>query len=164
MSRVKARNPIVTKAVITSLVVILSVLLIWFCASIIFKSMSSLAYDIGPKAGLSNYKDFVLKNYYDYLDLVKKYNINEDLTIENFANNYYVVSFQEYDTCAESRIKDVEKVEIGDTINIMFKVYNKCGWCQKHIALHLIKIDKFSGNKEITYDYSYNKKLDCGTV
>lgn len=164
MSRVKARNPLVTKIVIIVLVVLASVLLIGFCVGIIFKSMSSLAYDIGEKSNLSDYEDFVLKNYYDYLNLVKKYNINEDLTIENFADNYYVVSFQEYDACAESRMKDVSHIEISDTINITFKVFNQCGWCKKHIALHLIKVDKFSGNKEITYNYEYDKELDCGTI
>lgn len=164
MSRVKARNPIVTKVMVTALVSILSILLIIFCANIIIKSMSSLSYDLGEKSTLSSYEDFVIRNYYDYLDLVKKYNLEEDLTIENFSNNHYVASFQEYDPCAESKMMDVEDIEIEDKITITFKINNKCGWCKKHIALYLIKVDKLQENKEIIYNYTYAKELDCGTV
>ena len=164
MSKLKARNPMTTKILIIIFIVIVSVLLLWFCLSVILKSMSSLAYDIGEKQYSAKYEDFVLKNYYDYLKLVDQYNISEDLTIENFSNNYYVVSFQEYDSCAESKMKDVKDVKINEKIDITFKIYNKCGWCKKHIAMHLIKVDKFSGNKEINYNYVYAKNLNCGTI
>jgi len=51
-----------------------------------------------------------------------------------------------------------------DTIKITYKIHNKCGWCKKHLALHLIKIDKLKEEKLITYDYTYAKKLNCGAV
>ena len=164
MSRVKAKNPIFVRAVVITMVVIASVALIVFCINIIIKSMSTLVYDLGEKSALSGYEDHVIKNYYDYVELTKKYGIDESLTIENFENNYYVASFQEYDPCAEAKMMDVQNVSIGENIEIEFLVHNKCGWCKKHIALHLIKIDKISGNKEITYNYNYAKKLNCGTI
>ena len=164
MDRVKVRNPIVIKGLIIGFVVLISIGLISFCGWIIFKSMNTMTYDLGEKSNLTDYEDFVIRNYYDYLDLVEKYGIEENLTIENFANNHYIASFQEYDPCGESKMKDVENVVIDENIHVIFKINNKCGWCKKHIALHLIKIDKINENKKITYDYTFAKKLDCGTV
>lgn len=164
MSRVKAKNPIAVKVSVTVFVVVISILLIAFCIGIIMKSLDSFAYDLGEKNKVTDYQDVVLRNYYDYLSLVEKYGIDENLTIENFEKNHYIASFQEYDPCGESKMKDVESVDIGEDIHITFKINNKCGWCKSHIALHLIKIDKVANNKAITYDYIYAKELNCGTI
>ena len=127
--------------------------------------MNTLAYDLGEKSFLNGYEDYILKSYEDYLSLVKKYEINQDLTAENFVKNYYVVSFQEYDPCGESKMKEIKNIEINEVINITFKVNNKCGWCKKHLALHLIKIDQIPDDKKINYSYTYAKKsLQCGTI
>ena len=164
MSRVKARSPIVTKVVITIFVILISVALIIFCAGIIWKSISRLSYDLGEKEKLSGYEDFIIKKYDDYVSLVEKYGIEQSLTIENFENNYYIASFQEYDPCGESKMKEIESVNIAENIHITFKINNKCGWCKKHISLHLIKIDKITEDKKITYNYTFAKKLDCGVI
>ncbi|MBQ6841123.1 MAG: hypothetical protein IJO63_03295 [Bacilli bacterium] len=164
MSRVKAKNPIFVKVSVTILVVVLSVALVALGVWTIIKSMNSLAYDIGEKDKITGYKDHIIKNYYDYLDLVKLYDIEENLTIDNFENNYYIVSFQEHDPCGESKFMDVEDVVIGDKITVSFKINNSCGWCKKHIVLHLIKIDKIKENLEIEYKYDYAKELECGTI
>ena len=164
MSKFSIKNPIVIKVLITIIVISISSALIYLGIWTVMRSMNYLAYDIGEKDKLTGYKDYILKNYYDYLELVKLYDIEEELTVENFENNYYLVSYQEYDPCGESKFKEVEKVEIGEKIKVSFIIHNSCGWCKKHIAMHLIKIDKVKDSPQIEYSYEYAKELDCGTI
>lgn len=51
------------------------------------------------------------------------------------------------------------------SVNIKFKVFNKCGWCKSKMILYLIKIDKITDpTVPINYSYTYNKELDCGQI
>ena len=126
--------------------------------------MNNLAYDLGEMSKVKDYRDAIVDNYNEYLIIVKKYNIEKNLNINHFEKYDYILSFQEYDPCGESKFKEIDNIEIKDTIKITYKIHNKCGWCKKHLALHLIKIDKLKEEKLITYDYTYAKKLNCGAV
>ena len=104
--------------------------------------------------------DTIIHNYDEYKKLVDKYNVDIFLTPDNFKNNYYVASFQEYDSCKEKE-RMVEKVEINDDIKITYKINNKCGWCKEKVLLYLVKIEKVTSDLPVTYDYIYKNKLEC---
>lgn len=160
----KIRNTLVIRIGTIIIVLVLSLILIVWLFFIVTKSMNELSYDLGEKNKIGNYSDKILKTYNEYSELVKKYNLTIELSETNFKDNYYIASFVEYDSCAESKLKEVESVNISDTIHITYKVFNKCGWCRPHIALHLIKVDRFNEEKQITYEYSYQKTVDCGVI
>ena len=162
VNRLKVRSSLTNRILIILLFLVCGSLILFFSFKLINKSYSNLAYEIGSYS--LEYKDYILKNYEEYLDLTKLYKIDVELTNENFINNYYLVSFQEYDSCAEKKFKEVEKIEIDKNINITFRVFNKCGWCKAKTALHLIKIDKIDSYEKIKYDYVYNDELQCGTI
>lgn len=166
MSRVRAKNPLVVKIFIIVFVCIVSLILAYYVMKIIISS-NSLSYDLGETVTTLDYKDVVLTNYSEYEKLMKKYGVQKDLAANNFSTNYYLASFQDYDTCSETKMKTVKSATVGDDIKIVYEIHNKCGWCKKHIALFLIKIDKYpysESKKVITYDYEYENELDCGTV
>ena len=54
--------------------------------------------------------------------------------------------------------------ESNGELNITFEVYNKCGWCKKHIVLYLIEISKSNENSKINYNYEFANEIDCGNI
>lgn len=164
VNRLKVQNSFTKKIITIISFIAIGTVLVIFAMNIINDSMSNLAYDLGEKSSLTGYKDLILKNFDEYLELVKKYDIEQNLTVENFQDNNYIASFQEYDECSESKFKEVLDIKYEDSIKVTFKIYNKCGWCKTHVALHLIKIDSILKETDITYDYVYAKELNCGTV
>ena len=149
--------------------IMIFILCIIFAGAVIFiafwalKNSNSLYYEMD---NIDVYSDTILYDYDDYKDFVKYYQIQDDLIKEDFKDNSYIASFQEYDKCSENKVKKVEDIKISkNNINIKYKVFNKCGWCRSKMLVYLIKTDKLSEkNYEITYDYNYQKKLNCGII
>ena len=156
------RNSFVIKLILIFLSCIAAVILATYVVKLA-RNSNSLTYDLGSK--VTDYEDTFLKNFSDYENLVKKYNIKKDLTNSNFTNSYYLASFQDYDSCSESKYKLVSSVKLEDTLNITYEVFNKCGWCKKHIILYLIEINKYEGEDPvINYSYNYQNEINCGDI
>lgn len=166
MSKLGPRNPIIYRSLIIIISIIFVIGIIVF-AVIKIKESNSLNYDIGERDLNKTYNDIIIKNYDEYKEVVNKYKIVNDLKPEDFTNNYYLVSFQEYDSCSERKRKQVGKTSVDDnTIEIEFKRYNKCGWCKSHIILYLIKIDKIKNVEGVKINYAYtdDKTVNCGNA
>lgn len=165
MRKIGPRNPIVVRITIIVLIAVLTIGILFFAAKNILES-NALNYDIGEKEYNHKYPDTVLTSYEEYTSFIKDYDIAIDLKQTDFSNNYYVAVFQEYDSCSEAKRKQVENAEASNaSINIDFKIYNKCGWCKSHMILYLVKIDKIDDiDVPINYNYSYSKELDCGNI
>lgn len=156
------RNSLVMKLLIIFAACIGAVFLASYVVKIA-RNSNSLTYDLGSQ--LTSYKDTILKSYKEYEKLADSYGIKKDLASNNFSTHYYLASFQDYDSCAESKYKFVKDVEESNgELNITFEVYNKCGWCKKHIVLYLIEIDKSKENPTINYNYEFANEIDCGNV
>ena len=159
----KIRNPLIKRILILLFITVFVVVILFFAIKIILDSTGNLAYDLGETINV-NYQDKIIKNFNEYQDLVQTYQIAEDLTENDFKQNYYLASFQDYDKCAEKKMKTVTVAQNADSIDITYKIYNKCGLCKKHTALHLIKIDPVSEEIRINYNYEYENELNCGTI
>jgi len=162
MRRIGARNPIAVRVFTILFIFIFAVGLIYYSVKIILNG-SALAYDLGEKLSL-DYEDKILKTYDDYLALIEKYGVKRDLSANNFSQNSYLASFQEYDACSESAYKTVKNVSVDNQISINFLVHNKCGWCKSHVLLYLVELDKIMEDLPINYSYEYEKELNCGTI
>lgn len=165
MRKIGPRNPIVVRLMVIITVVVIMVVITIFAIKNILNS-NALNYDIGEKEYNHRYPDTVLTSYKEYMDFIKDYKIAVDLKQTDFTNNYYVAVFQEYDSCSEAKRKQVVSADASNaSINIKFKIYNKCGWCKSHMILYLVKIDKIDDvDVPINYSYTYNKELNCGIV
>lgn len=161
MSKIVPKNPILKRV----LIIIVCIILLCIVTFIVINKLlnqPSLTYVFDS---IDSYSDEVLDNYADYISFADKYDIENDLIEKDFENYSYIASFQEYDKCSERKAKKPETINISDSINITYRVYNKCGWCHAKIMLHLIKIDKINNPElPIKYDYIYDKTLDCGNV
>ena len=166
MAKVKAKNPIIVKIMIIIIVMIVIIAILLLSYIVLNDSNKNKnIYDLGEKSNLTNYEDEIITNYSDYLSLLEKYNLQKKLIGSDFSKNNYIVSYQEYDSCSESKYKTVKDVKIKeDNIVVTFLVHNTCGWCKKHITLHLIKVGKNVTDKPIEYKYEYAKKNNCGTI
>lgn len=159
----KIRNPLIKRILILLFITIFAAVILFFAIKIILDSTNNLAYDLGENTNI-NYQDKILKNFNEYQELVRTYQITEDLTENDFKQNYYLASFQDYDTCAEKKMKTVTLTQNTDSIDITYKIYNKCGLCKKHTALHLIKIEPVNEEVRINYNYEYESELNCGII
>ena len=106
-------------------------------------------YNLGNYDNNIQYQDTLLTNYSDYLSFVNDYKLDKELNENDFKSNDYIVSFIDYDSCAETKEKEVNKViytEEDNNLTVEYNVYNDCGVCPVEIIVYLIKIDKI--NKE----------------
>ena len=166
MHKLGPKNPLVYRILITIICVIFAIGIAIF-AYIKISKASTLSYDIGERDFNKTYKDIIIKDYDEYQELIEKYDLADDLKSTDFADNYYLASFQEYDSCSETKRKKVGEVAInGNTIDIEFKKYNRCGWCKSHMIIYLIKIDKLEDvqNVKINYTYTDDKQIKCGNA
>lgn len=166
MSKLGPKNPIVIRLIVIIACIVFGIIVIFFAATKLLNA-NSLNYDIGERDMKKTYNDIIVKTYNEYQDVVKTYDITTDLKVEDFNNSYYLVSFQEFDKCSEVKKKQVNKVAIdGNTIEVEFERYNKCGWCKSHMILYLIKIDKIENvqSAKINYKYIDDKTVDCGNA
>ena len=163
--RVKVKNPIIIKVLIIMAILLFVLVLIIFSYKMIKRNYNPNVYNLGEKSNVVYENDKLLINYNEYAELLDKYNLEKHLTSDDFSNNYYIASFQEYDSCAESKYKDVGNIKIDDeNITIEFLIHNKCGMCKKNIILYIIKIDKIKEEKNILYEYNYLNNKMCGTI
>lgn len=160
----KIRNPFIKKILIIIISVVLFSVALFFAIKIITRSYDNLTYDLGEKSD-KKYEDIILTSYYDYLEFADNLGIKKHLKENDFTSNYYLASFQDYDSCSESKPKGINNIiRDNNDLNITFDVYNKCGFCKKHIMLHLIKIDNNQKDSNINYDYNYITVKECGEV
>ena len=159
----KIKNPFFNRIKWLFIIIIIIVSILGLSYYVLYNSYNNLTYDLGKKSDLNSYGDIIITNYSSYLKIMEIYNLNATLNEKDFNNNYYIASFQEYDSCSETKFKKVEDITYSDSIKITYRIFNKCGWCAKHIVLHLIKINKVETTK-IEYDYIYNKSLNCGEI
>ena len=166
MARVKAKNPLVVKICAIILIIAFVISIIILCVNALLKREIITAYDLGEKSKIDfYYEDKLLTSYEEYRLLLKEYNLAPSLEEKDFNDNYYLASFQEYDSCSEKKPKRAISVENGQTIKVTFKIYNKCGFCAKHIMLHLVKMDKIELDKQIEYEYVFaSKNKNCGLI
>ena len=166
MARVKAKNPLIVKICSIILLIMFIVAIIVLCANSLFKREIITTYDLGEQNKIEYYEDRILTSYEEYRVLLSEYNLAPSLEDEDFDNNYYLASFQEYDSCSEKKPKSVKSIDTtGEKIKVTFKIYNKCGFCTKHLMLHLIKMEKVDVEKPIEYDYIFaSKNKNCGII
>ena len=162
--KVRVNNPIIVKIVIIFIVAIVTTGIILLSYHVLKNGTSSNIYNLGERDSSEKYEDAVLKTYEDYKKLMGKYHLDTSLKEKDFDNNSYVASFQEYDSCSESKYKKVVKVAYDEGIIISFDVYNKCGLCKTKIVLYIIKIEKNPINDNINYIYNYRNKKECGNI
>ena len=162
MGKTRYKN-IILRKILTIIFVVLLVIGLAVFVYEVYKSDNVLAYDLGENQKRED--DRFITSFEEYKNLINEFDVPMQLNENDFNNNYYIASFQDYDKCSEEGYKTIDKVNYTkDTIDITIRVHNKCGWCKNHIALHLIKIDKISLPKKVNYEYVYDKVLECGTI
>lgn len=158
MAKLKAKNYFLRRILLIVFIVAL-IGVIGFIAYKKIMNSESLYYILEDN---NLYKDTIIKDYSDYIFFTDEYEIKKDLNEKDFKNNYYIASFQEYDSCQERKVRKIKDIDINDKITITYKLFNKCGWCKSRTMLFLIKIDKLEkDNYEIEYKYESDKKLNC---
>lgn len=163
MGRVKYKNKILSK-IITFIVVILILLILGlFVYYEFYNQTHQTVFDLGDRSSV-DYEDTLLTNYKDYIELKNNYSINSNLNKDDFLENNYLAYFDEYNPCSEKKYKKVDNIKYDTNVEITFRTYNKCGFCHSNIVLYLIKLDKKSVMENITYNYIFDKKIDCGNV
>ncbi len=166
MRKLGPRNPIVYRILIIAFCVIFAIGVVIF-AVVKINNSNALNYDIGERDMNKIYNDIIIRSYEEYKKVLENYEIASDLRPEDFDNNYYLVSFQEFDECSEAKRKQVGKVNVSDNvIEVEFKRYNKCGWCKSHMILYLIKIDKIKEVTDVRINYTYtdDRTVNCGNA
>lgn len=160
----KIRNPLIVRILIGLFIAAIIVILVVVTVNTM-KNYTYLTYDVGEKNGI--YNDAILLNFEDYKKIIDKYEIKQELNEASFATKSYIATFQEYDSCAESKYKTIESVEMKEdnTIQINFLYHNRCGMCKKHMVLYFIQIGKLSSNDyKLAYGYDLGNQVNCGTI
>ena len=155
------RNPILRRLLVIFFIIIFVGVIVFLAIKTLINN-NKLYYilDDDPKMN-----DVILTNFNDYSNLVKKLKINLDLNKNDFSDNYYLATFQDFDKCSESKVKGIENIIVDkNNLTVYFKIYNKCGWCRSSKVLYLIKIDKVDPNINVNFDYNYDKTLECGQI
>ena len=155
------RNPILKRLFIIFLIIMIMGAAAYFAFKVLLTN-NTLYYYLDENVSLN---DKILTNFKEYQTYIKDFNINQDLNNNDFENNYYLATIQDFDKCSEYKVKGIDNVSvINNNITVHFIIYNKCGWCKSSKVLYLIKIDKVDPNININFDYAYNKTLECGKV
>ena len=116
VNRLKVQNSLTKKIIITIASVMITGILIFIGYRIINKNMANLAYDLGEKSKLNKYKDQILTSYEEYISFMDDLKLDKTLSKENFNQNYYLASFQEYDPCSEKKFKEVIDIQAASVI------------------------------------------------
>ena len=123
MNRLGPKNPILFRILII-IGVIASIIGIIVLIIVKLGNSNALNYDLGEKDSNKIYNDIIIKSYKEYEEVVKDYDIDSDLGPQDFEDNYYLVSFQEFDSCSEVKRKQVGNVEVNKDDNYI-KLYGK---------------------------------------
>ena len=112
---------------------------------------------------VSKYDGKIIKNYEDYKDFEKAYNIKTNLITEDFNKNNYVIVFAVNDYCGGSinGIRDVKTHDKDIEIDIGYN--GSCGPCAPEYYLYIIPIekDKIKDNTTVSYKYTVENKYHC---
>ena len=158
------KNIVLRRILVIVFVVVAACALAFYCVLMVNKRKNTLSenvFDLGVRESETTYDDVILKSYDELMELSNKYNITSSLKKDDFDDNYYLASFVDYDSCGEKKFKTVEDISYSDVIQVTYRVYNKCGFCKNHVALHLLKIDKvYLDIVEYTFIYD-NENLEC---
>lgn len=159
----KIRNPLIKRILILVISLVIFGSILYIAIKEITKSYDNLTYDLGVTN--DTYSDEIITSYDKYQEFIKLYDLKSDLKEEHFKDSYYLATFQDYDKCSESKVKDIKSIkEENNTLTITFNVYSKCGFCKVHKMLHLIKIGIVTTSDNLKYEYDYDETKECGQV
>ena len=103
----------------------------------------------------------ILKNYNDYLNLIKQYSIEQTLNENDLEEKNYLYYILQIDSCSE-RIKGVREVKIKKEIaTIIFDIDKKCGVCAPTQEIYLIPVTKDETITKIEAKYNTVSKKTC---
>ena len=108
-----------------------------------------------------NFKDeYILNNYEEYEKINNDYNLNMELTENDFKNNAYLL-FLYLNDCGYD--KDIKEIGYEDNkLEIVYNIREVCGFCQQHYYGSLVKLPKLdSNNIEIIIKENILKKEEC---
>ena len=161
MRRVKHSNPILNKILVIIGAAIFAAAIVTY-AVYTYSINNDFIYDLGEKTEI---KDTFLTSYEEYTSFINENGFASDLNENDFKNNYYLASIQEYDKCSEKKYKTVSNVRVEDErLKITLNVHNKCGFCKKKYVLYLVKLDKISLPINVQYEYLFENDLICGSI
>ena len=165
MSRVRVHNSLTSKILAIIFTIILIAVVIFVSVIVFNKDKNNNIFDLGNIDKNIEYRDRIINSYTDFVELLRSYNVTFEASESDFQTSSYLVLFQDYNPCSESKPKTIENVDVGDNITITYKIYNSCGWCERHMVLYILKVSKVEDTKNIEYNYVFsNNQLDCGTV
>ena len=111
----------------------------------------------------SNYKDVLVKDYNRYKEMLSHYEMQEDLTEEDFANHDYLAIVVENDYCG-GEIVGISDVKLNNNdIDVTVDIEASCGPCPSVYELYFIQFDKdiIKDNYKVNIDYKNIKQLNC---
>ncbi len=113
---------------------------------------------------VSKYDGKIIKSYDDYQEFEKSYNVETNLTSEDFKENSYAIVFAVNNYCGGS-INGVRNVKIQDEeVEISIGYNGSCGPCAPEHHLFIIPIEKDKINESTTvvsYKYIKENKYHC---
>lgn len=165
MNKVRVKNSLVSKVIVIIVIVIFVIFLFVLSISVLIKDKNNNVFDLGESNSSFGYSDKVINDYNEMINILKEYNVDYIVKESDFEGSSYVLLFQDYNPCSESKYKTIEEVTINKNINVTLRVHSKCGWCKKHMVLYIIKVDKVPNDTSIEYKYIFpNKQVNCGNV
>ncbi len=165
MSRVRVRNSFTSKIFMILFIIVFIAAIIFLGYKIIMRDKNNNIFDLGKLDNDVEYTDKIVNSYEEFHELLNKYNVPFNATKEEFDESSFLFLFQDYNTCGESKPKSIEKVSLGESVKVTFRVHSQCGWCEKHLILYILKIDKVEDIKNIDYEYVFpTTQQDCGEV
>ena len=165
MSKIRAHNSFAIKLFTIIFIIAFVVGVVYLCFIVLNKEKSKNYFDLGVVDNNIAYTDKIVNSYTEFKELTEIYNVSYDATEEDFKSNSYLFLFQDYNTCSESKPKSIEEVSIEDNIYVTYRVHSKCGWCQRHMVLYILKVELVEETKIIEYKYVFpNTQVDCGVI
>ncbi len=121
--------------------------------------------DIGIYGGITyisevdKYRDIIINNYDDYLEVIKYYDIDDVIESDLFLDNDYLVFVYEDGKC--TKIDSINDVDItSDSINVYANNYFSCEECPDVISyeVYFIPISKGINISDYSVHYEYNTR------
>lgn len=122
----------------------------------VYKNVESSKIEFSNKE--FDYKDQLITNYEDYLNILSAYSISGKLTKEDFVQFDYLVTYDTYDSCSEEKVKEIKDIDVRkNKIKITFNVYIKCGICEPYKIIFFIPFEKniLDAVKPVEKEYNY---------
>lgn len=109
------------------------------------------------------YKDILVKDYTKYQEILSHYEMQEDLTKDDFIDYDYLAIVVENDYCG-GEIHGISDAKVNDNIiNITVDIETSCSPCPSVHELYFVRFDKniIKDNPKVNIDYNSINKLDC---